>query len=61
MESFLSIDEAVRLFDGKVSRSTIWRNCVSGSIPAVQIGSRWLIRSSWAEQVAPPDDQGADA
>lgn len=51
MRSVLSINEAVERFDGAVSRSTIWRCCRDGLIPAAQIGHRWLISATWVDKI----------
>lgn len=50
MNKLLSIQQVVDELDGAVSKSTIWRQCRSGRIPAIQVGHRWLIPSSWLRQ-----------
>jgi hypothetical protein len=43
----LTINEAVEALGGTISRTSIWRECRNGSIPARQIGSRWVIPGWW--------------
>ena len=50
MRKLMTIQQVVDELDGAVSKSTIWRQCRSGRIPAIQVGHRWLIPSSWLRQ-----------
>jgi len=57
MTKLLRIREAAEALGGCVSTTTLWRQCRAGEIPAVRIGSRWLIPAWWIDELgARPDD-----
>ena len=47
----------------RVDRSTVWRWCVAGKLPAFKAGRSWRIHRSVIEQIVeaglPPEDMGA--
>ena len=47
MKVLLTIDETVEALGGTVSRTSIWRACHNGSIPARRVGRRWVIPGWW--------------
>jgi hypothetical protein len=51
VKKLYKIGEVVEELGGCVSVTTIWRRCVDGSIPAVRIGSRWLIPAWWIDDL----------
>jgi excisionase family DNA binding protein len=51
MKKFLSPAEVADELGGAISRSTIWRGCQDGTIPAVQIGTRWLISATYVNDI----------
>jgi excisionase family DNA binding protein len=51
MKKFLTTAEVADELDGAISRTTIWRRCQDGTIPAVQIGSRWLISATFVDDI----------
>jgi excisionase family DNA binding protein len=56
MPTWITIDEAVQLLGGRVSRSTLYRAANDGRIPARRIGRRILVARSWLEPG--PNDMG---
>ena len=59
MKPVLTIKEVVAALGGTPSHSTIWRECQSGSIPAVRVGRLWLVPGWWVERlIGRPDDLG---
>ena len=58
MAKLYKIAEAAEKLGGGVSVTTLWRRCVDGSIPAVRLGSRWLLPAWWIDDLgARPDDR----
>ena len=51
MAKLLKIREAAEALGGCVSTTTLWRRCQTGEIPAVRIGSRWLIPAWWIDDL----------
>ena len=51
MAKLLKIREAVEALGGCVSTTTLWRQCLAGEIPAIRIGSRWLIPAWWVDEL----------
>ena len=51
MAKFLTPAEVSDALGGAISRTTIWRRCQDGTIPAVQIGSRWLISAAYVNDI----------
>ncbi len=51
MKTALTINETVEALGGTVSRTTIWRGCRNGSIPARRVGKRWVIPAYWVEDL----------
>ena len=51
MAKLLKIREAVEALGGCVSTTTLWRQCRAGEIPAIRIGSRWLIPAWWGDDL----------
>jgi len=51
MKAALTINETVEALGGTVSRTTIWRCCRNGSIPAKRVGNRWVIPAYWVEDL----------
>ena len=51
MAKFLTPAEVSDALGGAISRTTIWRRCQDGTIPAVQIGSRWLISATFVDNI----------
>jgi len=49
MKVLLTIDETVEALGGTVSRTSIWRGCRNGSIPASRVGRRWVIPGWWID------------
>jgi hypothetical protein len=59
MKALLTIDEAVEALGGTPSRTSIWRGCRNGAIPAVRIGRLWLVKGWWVERlIGRPEDLG---
>ncbi len=51
MKRMLTIDEAVEALGGTPSRTSIWRGCRNGAIPARQVGNLWLIPGWWIDDL----------
>ncbi len=51
MKVLLTIDETVEALGGTISRTSIWRGCRNGSIPARQVGRRWVIPGWWIDDL----------
>jgi len=51
MKVLLTIDETVEALGGTVSRTSIWRACRDGSIPARRVGRRWVIPVWWVDDL----------
>ena len=51
MTKLLSISQTVTALNGVISKSTIWRLCRDGDIPAVRLGRRWFIPNWWLQDV----------
>ena len=51
MKVLLTIDETVEALGGTVSRTSIWRACRDGSIPARRVGRRWVIPGWWIDDL----------
>ena len=49
--NLLKIREAAEALGGCVSTTTLWRQCRAGEIPAIRIGSRWLIPAWWVDEL----------
>ena len=59
MAKLLKIREAAEALGGCVSTTTLWRQCQAGEIPAVRIGSRWLIPALLPESASTENDNTA--
>ena len=51
MAKLLKIREAVEALGGCVATTTLWRQGQAGVIPAIRIGSRWLIPAWWVDEL----------
>ena len=51
MKVLLTIDETVEALGGTGSRTSIWRACRDGSIPARRVGRRWVIPVWWVDDL----------
>lgn len=47
----LSIDEVVRLFGGRLSRSTVYRAARDGRIPSLRVGRRLFVLRVWVDRL----------
>ena len=56
MAKLYKIAEAAEKLGGCVSGTTLWRRCVDGAIPAVRLGSRWLIPAWWIDDLGSRPD-----
>ena len=61
MAKLLKIREAAEALGGCVSTTTLWRQCQAGEIPAIRIGSRWLIPAWWIDELGARHDDGNTA
>ncbi len=51
MKVLLTIDETVEALGGTISRTSIWRGCRNGSIPARRVGRRGVIPGWWIDDL----------